>query len=172
MSSNDSARESPSALAYWVSDEGGRGAVLSTCMHHRLDQVCVDVAMCVMKSLPFVSISTYAPLAHRRASGAASGGALGRSAPPRAARAPPFSFLPNTEKLPYFRGTTSSLNFPQSDVQPKPAPNRRELLHVFDGFGNNRRGGLVLVHISYESAPRRKRAWGSGARVRVVLNIC
>ena len=27
---------------------------------------------------------------------------LGRSAPPRAARAPPFSFLPNTEKLPFF----------------------------------------------------------------------
>ena len=102
MSSNNSARESPSALAYWVSDEGGRGAVLSTCMHHQLEQVCVDVAMCVMKSLPFVSISTYAPPAHRRASGAASGGAVGRSAPPRAARAPPFSFLPNTEKLPLF----------------------------------------------------------------------
>jgi hypothetical protein len=108
MSSNNSARESPSALAYWVSDEGGRGAVLSTCMHHQLEQVCcVDVAMCVMKSLPFVSISTYAPPAHRRASGAASGGAVGRSAPPRAARAPPFSFLPNTEKLPLFRAAGS-----------------------------------------------------------------
>ena len=58
--------------------------------------------MCVMKSLPVVSISSYAPPAHCRASGAASGGALGRSAPPRAARAPPFSFLPNTEKLPHF----------------------------------------------------------------------
>ena len=67
---------------------------------------CGKCEMCVMKSLPVVSISsyvTYAPPAHCRASGAASGGALGRSAPPRAARAPPFSFLPNTEKLPIFR---------------------------------------------------------------------
>ena len=47
MSSNDSARESPSALAYWVSDEGGRGAVLSTCMHHRLEQVSVWMWQCV-----------------------------------------------------------------------------------------------------------------------------
>ena len=63
---------------------------------------CGKCEMCVMKSLPVVSISSYAPPAHCRASGAASGGALGRSAPPRAARAPPFSFLPNTEKLPFF----------------------------------------------------------------------
>ena len=56
----------------------------------------------MLKSLPVVSLSIYAPPAHRRASGAASGAALGRCAPPRAARAPPFPFLPNTEKLPIF----------------------------------------------------------------------
>ena len=77
-------------------------AITSHCVEH-MHAPCsgrsVDAAMCVMKSLPVVSISSYAPPAHCRASGAASGGALGRSAPPRAARAPPFSFLPNTEKL-------------------------------------------------------------------------
>ena len=80
-------------------------AIPSHCVEH-MHAPCsgrsVDAAMCVMKSLPVVSISSYAPPAHCRASGAASGGALGRSAPPRAARAPPFSFLPNTEKLPLF----------------------------------------------------------------------
>jgi hypothetical protein len=80
-------------------------AIPSHCVEH-MHVPCsgrsVDAAMCVMKSLPVVSISSYAPPAHCRASGAASGGALGRSAPPRAARAPPFSFLPNTEKLPLF----------------------------------------------------------------------
>ena len=82
-------------------------AIPSHCVEH-MHAPCsgrtVDAAMCVMNSLPVASISSYAPPAHRRASGAASGGALGRSAPPRAARAPPFSFLPNTEKLPHFLG--------------------------------------------------------------------
>ena len=54
----------------------------------------VDEAICVLKSLPVVSLSIYAPPAHRRASGAASGATLGRCAPPRAARAPPFPFPP------------------------------------------------------------------------------
>ena len=93
-------------------------AIPSHCVEH-MHAPCsgrsVDVAMCVMKSLPVVSISSYAPPAHCRASGAASGGALGRSAPPRAARAPPFSFLPNTEKLPLFLehspGTGELANF-------------------------------------------------------------
>ena len=69
--------------------------------------VWVDEAICVLKSLPVVSISVYAPPAHRRASGAASGGALGRSAPPRAARAPPFLLSPTAEKLPLFFGENS-----------------------------------------------------------------
>ena len=60
----------------------------------------VDEAICVLKSLPVVSLGIYAPPAHRRASGAAYGAALGRCAPPRAARAPPFPLSPNTEKWP------------------------------------------------------------------------
>ena len=72
-------------------------------MHAQCSGRSVDAAMCVMKSLPVVSISSYAPPAHRRASGAASGGALGRSAPPRAARArPPLFLSPQHGKIAVF----------------------------------------------------------------------
>jgi hypothetical protein len=84
-------------------------AIPSHCVEH-MHAPCsgrtVDAAMCVMNSLPVVSISSYAPPAHRRASGAASGGALGRSAPPRAARAraprPPLFLSPLHGKIASF----------------------------------------------------------------------
>jgi hypothetical protein len=82
-------------------------AIPSHCVEH-MHAPCsgrsVDAAMCVMKSLPVVSISSYAPPAHCRASGAASGGALEGAPRPRALRAPPpFPFSPTRKNCPLSR---------------------------------------------------------------------